>query len=97
MPPTDTPSPTPEWTYLPSSYPIGPGIYVKVVRPAGFDVLVEPGFDNAFFTTIPADEIIYVLDGPRLIKSLWWIKVTDGTTTGWGVQDHVVAFGIRNR
>jgi len=26
-----------------------------------------------------------------------WIKVTDGVTTGWGVQDHVVAYGIQNR
>jgi serine/threonine protein kinase len=97
VPPKMSPSPTPEWTYLPSSTPIRSGIYVKVVRPGGLDVLVEPGFDNAFITTLPADEIIYVLDEPKIIKSLWWIKVTDGTTTGWGVQDYVVAFGIRER
>jgi len=67
------------------------------VRPAGLDVLKEPGFDKEFVTTLAVDKIIYVLDGPTSVNSLWWIKVTDGTTTGWGVQDHVVAFGIRNR
>ena len=57
--------------------------------------MVEPGFDNAFITTLPADEIIYVLDGPMSIKSLWWIKVTDGFTTGWSMQDNVVAYGVK--
>ena len=95
--PMVTPSPMPEWTYLPSSAPIRPGIYVKVVRPAGLDVLKGPGFDQEFITTLAAGKILYVLDGPASVRSLSWIKVTDGVTTGWGVQDHVVAFGIRNR
>jgi hypothetical protein len=95
VPPTAAPSPTPEWTYLPSSAPIRSGIYVKVVRPTGLDVLQEPGFDKEFITTIAVGEIIYVLDGPTSVKSLSWIKVTDGTTTGWGVQDYVVAYGVK--
>jgi len=97
--PSDTPSPTstPEWTYLSSSAPIRPGIYVKVVRPAGLDVRKAPGFETEFIVTLAAGKILYVLDGPTRADSLAWIKVTDGVTTGWGVQDQVVAFGIRNR
>ena len=55
----------------------------------------EPGYDKEFITTIGVDNIIYVLEGPTNIKSLWWIKVTDGTTTGWGVRDDVVAYGVK--
>lgn len=95
VPPTDTPSPTPEWTYLSSSAPIRSGIYVKIVRPDGLAVRKEPGYDKEFITTIGVDNIIYVLEGPTNIKSLWWIKVTDGTTTGWGVRDDVVAYGVK--
>jgi serine/threonine-protein kinase len=91
-----TPSPTPEWTLLPSSAPIRPGIYVKVVRPAGLDVSKDAGFDKEFITTLPVNRILYVLQGPVRVNSLAWIKVTDGTTTGWGVQDYVVTYGIRN-
>ena len=61
------------------------------------DVLKEPGFDKEFITTLAVDKIIYVLDGPTSVNSLPWIKVADGTTTGWGVQDNVAVFGIRNR
>jgi len=55
----------------------------------------EPGFDQEFITTMAVGEIIYVLDEPTSVKSLWWIKVTDGTTTGWGRQDYVVAYGVK--
>jgi len=97
VPRTVAPSRTPEWTYLSSSDPIRPGIYVKIVRPAGLDVSKEPGFEKEFITTIAVDKIVYVLEGPVSVRTLSWIKVTDGVTTGWGVQDHVVAYGIQNR
>jgi hypothetical protein len=87
--------PTSEWTYLPASAPIRPGIYVKVVRPAGLDVLKEAGFDQEFITTLAVGKILYVVSGPVSIRSLSWIKITDGVTTGWGVQDYVVAYGVK--
>jgi serine/threonine protein kinase len=96
-PPTPTPSPTPEWTYLSSSAPIRPGIYVKVVRPAGLDVRKAPGFETEFIVTLAVGKILYVSDGPVHADSLSWIKISDGVTTGWGVQDYVAPFGIRNR
>jgi serine/threonine protein kinase len=95
VPRTAVPSRTPEWTYLSSSDPIRPGIYVKVVRPAGLDVSKEPGFDKDFITTLAAGKIIYVLEGPVSVRALSWIKVADGATTGWVVQDHVVAYGVK--
>ena len=97
VPLTATPSRTPEWTYLASSAPVRPGIYVKIVRPAGLDVSKEPGFEKEFITTLAVGKIVYVLEGPVSVSTLSWIKVMDGATTGWGVQDHVVAYGIRNR
>ena len=96
-PPTAEPSPTPEWEYLSSTAPIRPGIYVKVVRPAGLDVRNAPGFETEFIVTLAAGKILYVLDGPTRADSLSWIKISDGVTTGWGVQDQVAPFGIRNR
>ena len=42
-------------------------------------------------------KIVYVLEGPVNVNTLSWIKVTDDVTTGWGVQDYVVAYGIQNR
>jgi hypothetical protein len=67
------------------------------VRPAGLDVSKEPGFEKEFITTIKVDKIVYVLEGPVKVNTLSWIKVTDDVTIGWGVQDHVVAYGIRDR
>jgi hypothetical protein len=81
---------------LPSSALIRPGIYVKIVRPAGLDVSKEAGFDKDFITTLPVGKVVRVLAGPARANSLNWIQVTDGTTTGWGVQDYVVAYGTRN-
>ncbi len=97
VPQTVAPSGTPEWTYLSSSDPIRPGIYVKIVRPAGLDVSKEPGFEKEFVTTMTVGKIVHVLEGPVSVNTLSWIKVTDGVTTGWGIQDHVVAYGIRNQ
>jgi hypothetical protein len=96
IPPTATPMPTPEWTFLPSSAPIRPGIYVRVVKPAGFDVFKGAGFDQDFITTAPAGRLLYVLPGTTRANSLTWIRVTDGAVVGWGVQDQVTAYGIRN-
>jgi serine/threonine protein kinase len=90
------PAATSEWTLLPSSAPIRPGIYVKVVRPNGFDMFKEAGFDKDFITTLSSGKILYVLQGPVRADTLSWIKVSDGVTVGWGVQDHVVPYGIKN-
>jgi len=87
--------PTPELALLPPSAAIRPGIYVKIVRPSGLDVFKEAGFDGEFITTLPAGKIVYVIQGPVQASSLSWIKVSDGVTTGWGVQDHVVAYGVQ--
>jgi hypothetical protein len=95
-PPSPSPSPTSEWTWLPSSAAIRPGIYVKIVRPAGLDLSKEAGFDKDFITTLPAGRVVYVVAGPTRANTLNWIKVTDGATTGWGVQDYVTPYGIRN-
>jgi hypothetical protein len=67
------------------------------VRPAGLDVSKEPGFEKEFVTTMTVGKIVYVLEGPVSVNTLSWIKVTDDVTTGWGVQDFVVAYGIRDR
>lgn len=96
VPPTATSMPTPEWTFLPSSAPIQPGIYVQVVKPSGLDVFVGAGFSQDFITTLPAGKILYVLSGSSRADSLTWIRVTDGAVVGWGVQDHITAYGIRN-
>jgi hypothetical protein len=90
------PAATSEWTLLPSSAPIRPGIYVKVVRPNGFDMFKEAGFDKDFITTLSSGKILYVLQGPVRADTLSWIKVSDGVTVGWGVQDHVIPYGIKN-
>ena len=55
----------------------------------------EPGLTRTF-TTLPAGKTLYVLPGPIRANSLTWIRVTDGTVAGWGVQDHVAPYGIRN-
>ncbi len=94
--PSLTPPPTSDWTLLPASATIRPGIYVKVVRPAGLDLFKAAGFDQEFITTLPAGKILYVAQGPVRANSLSWIKVSDGVNVGWGVQDYVVAFGIKN-
>ena len=91
-----TPSATSEWTYLPPSATIRPGIYVKIVRPAGLDVSKEAGYEKEFVTTLPIGRIVYVVAGPVRANALNWIQVTDGVTTGWGVQDYVVPYGIKN-
>jgi hypothetical protein len=95
-PPTATPGATSEWTYLPSSAAIRSGIYVKIVRPAGLDLSKGAGFEKEFITTLPVNRIVYVVAGPVRADSLNWIQVTDGGGTGWGVQDYVVAYGVKN-
>ncbi len=87
--------PTPDLALLPPSAAIRPGIYVKIVRPDGLDVFKEAGFDTEFIATLPTGKIMYVIQGPVRASSLSWIKVSDGVTTGWGVQDHVVAYGVQ--
>lgn len=87
---------TPEWILLSPSYAIRPGIYVKIVRPAGLDVFKEAGFDGEFIITLPINKIVYVAQGPVRANSLSWVQITDGVTTGWGIQDHVAAYGIKN-
>jgi serine/threonine-protein kinase len=87
--------PTPELVLLSPSTAIRPGLYVKIVRPDGLDLFKEAGFDAQFVATLPAGNIVYVVQGPVQARSLSWIKVSDGVTTGWGVQDHVVAYGVQ--
>jgi hypothetical protein len=59
-------------------------------------VFKAAGFDGEFIVTLPANGIVYVLQGPVRANSLSWLQVSDGATVGWGVQDHVVAYGIKN-
>ena len=96
VPPIATPTPLPEWTFLPSSAPIRPGIWARIVRPAGLDVFQGAGFDQEFVTELGSGKLVYVLQGPVRANSLSWIRITDGAVVGWGIQDHVVAYGIRN-
>lgn len=96
VPPTAMPTPTPEWTFLPSSASIRPGFWVKIVRPAGMDIFQGAGFDREFITTLGTGQLVYVLQGPVRANSLSWIRITDGVVVGWGIQDYVSAYGIRN-
>ncbi len=66
-------------------------MYVKVVRPAGIDLFEEAGFEKKFIMTLPLGKSLYVLAGPVKADTLSWIRVSDGTMIGWGVQDYVVA------
>jgi serine/threonine protein kinase len=91
-----TPAPTSEWTYLPSTATIRPGIYVRVVRPAGVELFKAAGFDGEWILTMPVGKILYVRQGPVRANSLSWIQMTDGATAGWGVQDYVAPYGIKN-
>jgi hypothetical protein len=54
------------------------------------------GFDQEFVTALGSGRLVYVLEGPVRANSLSWIRITDGAVVGWGIQDHVVAYGIRN-
>lgn len=96
VPPIATPTPLAEWTFLPSSAPIRPGIWARIVRPAGLDVFQGAGFDQEFVTALRSGKLVYVLQGPVRANSLSWIRITDGAVVGWGIQDYVVAYGIRN-
>ncbi len=95
VPPIATPTPLPEWTLLPSSAPIQPGIWARIVRPAGLDVYQGAGFDEEFVTALGSGKLVYVLQGPVRANSLSWIRITDGVVVGWGLQDHVVAYGVK--
>jgi hypothetical protein len=53
------------------------------------------GFDQDFVTTLGTGRLVYVLQGPVRANSLSWIKITDGVVVGWGIQDHVVAYGVK--
>jgi hypothetical protein len=94
--PIVTSTPLPEWTFLPSSAPIRPGIWARIVRPDGLDVFQGAGFDQEFVTALGSGKLVYVLQGPVRANALSWIRITDGAVVGWGIQDHVVAYGIRN-
>ncbi len=88
-------TPTPGLILLNSSAKIRQGIYVKVVRPQGFDLMEEPGFDKNFIMTIPTGTTMFVIGGPSSADTLSWIRVSVGDKLGWGVQDYVVAYAMR--
>jgi hypothetical protein len=54
------------------------------------------GFNQGFITVLGTGKLVYVLQGPVRADSLSWIRITDGAVAGWVIQDHVVAYGIRN-
>jgi len=63
VPPIAAPTPLPEWTFLPSLAPIRPGIWARIVRPAGLDVFQGAGFDQEFVTELGSGKLVYVLQG----------------------------------
>jgi tRNA A-37 threonylcarbamoyl transferase component Bud32 len=85
----------PGWTYLSPSAKIGPGIYVKAVKPDGVILRKGAGFDTVYLTTLPKDTLLYVVQGPTRNDDLWWVQLSSGRWGGWALQDEVVAFAIR--